>query len=223
MDKYIGIVIVYALLLAVYASIKKKAPFFGRSIVKMTLSTMFLLVAGLGLKDANQWTVSVFVALCFAWIGDWFLRYMGISAAKFNVGVVAFAVCQCVLVGNALFYGGYGERGLLLPGAFLIAGLSTLVLWRMLAKSNAELGISYPFVKGYMFTMSVLFGVSVYFMFTSGGSLAEILMTAGMFLFYVSDLFLGVYSYISKKTALTVLNSITYFGGMMLIALSAAI
>ena len=28
MDKYIGIVIVYALLLAVYASIKKKAPFF---------------------------------------------------------------------------------------------------------------------------------------------------------------------------------------------------
>lgn len=93
----------------------------------------------------------------------------------------------------------------------------------MLAKSNAELGISYPFVKGYMFTMSVLFGVSVYFMFTSGGSLAEILMTAGMFLFYVSDLFLGVYSYISKKTALTVLNSITYFGGMMLIALSAAI
>lgn len=213
-------IFIYVFLLGYYMVYKKHASFIVYSVVKMSMSTIFV---GLGLyalftHEITVGAVLIACSLLFAWVGDFYLRYLGRDAKKFNVGITAFAVCQLLLI--AVFFMNFSFSPVLIAVVCITIAFTAL-FWILLKKVHANLGISLPFIKTYMLTMSILFAFSIVnLVFSHDLTAASMLLGTGAIMFFVSDVFLGVYSYISKRRLFTAVNSMLYFGGMLLIALS---
>lgn len=213
-------ILIYIFLLGYYTVYKKHSSFKAYSVVKMSMSTIFtgLAAHALFMREFSLLVLLVFISLCFAWAGDFFLRYMGKDAIKFNIGVVCFTVCQLLLTAVFIYLGKPSFALILAP---MLTVLFTILFWLMLKFSKADLGISKPFIKSYMVTMSVLFGAAIYYLFSlNNPGTAAVMLGSGGIMFFISDVFLGVYSYLFKRRIFTVLNSLLYFGGMLMISLS---
>lgn len=218
---HIVICIIYGLFLASYLVVETKNILPLRATNKILLaSTYFLLALASALAVGfSELTVIIVVALFLALLGDCLLLFKKI----FGVGVVFF------LLSNIAFL--VTEMTVLVQMQVTLkeswwAFLIFISFWGLLLFLNRI-----EFVSFGKYTIPLLVYIAV---MTVTGSLGmviavnsqnvnQLLIGIGLFLFMISDYFLGAYMFKAKKHTLLRVNSLTYFVGIFLVALSVAI
>lgn len=227
----IFIAAVYFVLLGLYVKEDIFGNFNRATKFKMTLSSIFCLVGAWGMLSwgvsVSAGTVLILCGLVCALIGDYFLRFIELDAKKFNCGILFFAGTQAFFLASMVSAQGVDPVELILT---LIPLAVALVLMK---KQNWQLGKAQGPLTVYMILLSLMMVKAVFtalvptaaapddWMLPVGPCLASyVLMAIGAILFWISDLLLGIWKYHSRKNAITAWNSITYFTGTFLIALS---
>lgn len=224
MNPFVYVVIfIYLILMVFYMFFKKSASFPVASLLKMSLSAIFLTLGIYGYYTCGFSIVKLLLllALCCALCGDWFLRYLSRNAMKFNIGIVFFSLCQFFIIAMYMTINHFSYWIIL---TIFLTVINTFLLLKLLDSNKSNLGINLPFLQSYMFSMSLLISSAITFIIiTPDFSTFNTLILFGGALFFLSDILLGVYSYIYKKRILTMLNSLTYFCGMLLFSISLII
>lgn len=207
-------VIIYALLLISYMTCKalgRRTAFRGVNKVLLVLVYLALTVYAV-LLNTDRYAVVVLVALVFTAGGDIFLLWGG-NRKMFHCGVVSFGIGNALLIVFALYEYGWQWWSLLIF-AFLYC-LNLYLQYRKVytyGSSKWFLNIYLIFV-GY----SGCLGLSNAIVSTATPAL---MYGLGTFMFFISDILLGMYHFKLRKAYVDVLNSLFYFGGIMLVVLS---
>ena len=198
--------------------------------LKMTLSTLFCVLGGWGLLSwpagPPEEAIFILCGLVCALIGDYFLRFIQIDARKFNCGILFFAGAQAFFLVSMFTVQGIG------PVEFVFTALLLAAALILMKKQSWQLGKAQGPLTVYMILLSLMMAKALVTVLapTAGAELwpstvspripAYFFMAAGAVLFWTSDLLLGIWNYHSRKNSITAWNSITYFTGVFLIALS---
>ena len=231
MAGWIIVAAAYFVLLGFYVREDLAGSFQRATGLKMTLSSIFCLIGAWGVFSwGAEVTAGVALILCgliCALAGDYFLRFMQLDAKKFNCGILFFAGAQAFFLASMFSVQGVDFVEFILTAVLLIAALI------LMKKQDWQLGRAQGPLTVYMVLLSLMMAKAVVtaivptaaspggWMLPVGPWLASyVLMAAGAILFWISDLLLGIWNYHSRKNAITAWNSITYFIGTFLIALS---
>ena len=208
---------IYCLLLVIYMVTKvvgRKSAF--RAVNKMMLVIVYLAVVIYTIfKKADVYNILVLVALIFAGAGDAFLLCVS-NRNKFHAGVVSFGISNFMLIVISLAM--YGWQWWSIVIFVVLYCINVLLQYKKVytyGKSKWFLNIYLIFV-GY----SGCLGLANAIVATT---LPAILYGVGAFMFFVSDILLGMYYFKFRKSYVDVLNSLLYFGGIILIAISFTI
>ena len=208
---------IYCLLLVIYMVTKvvgRKSAF--RAVNKMMLVIVYLAVVIYTIfKKADVYNILVLVALIFAGAGDAFLL-CGSNRNMFHAGVVSFGISNFMLIVISLAM--YGWQWWSIVIFVVLYCINVLLQYKEVytyGKSKWFLNIYLIFV-GY----SGCLGLANAIVATT---LPAILYGVGAFTFFVSDILLGMYYFKFRKSYVDVLNSLLYFGGIILIAISFTI
>lgn len=208
---------IYSLLLIIYMVTKvvgRKSAF--RAVNKLMLVIVYLAVIIYTIiKNQNVYNILALVALIFAGGGDAFLL-LGGNRKLFHTGVVSFGIANFMLIVTSIAL--YGWQWWSIPIFVVLYCINLLLQYKEVytyGKSKWFLNIYLIFV-GY----SGCLGLANAIVATT---LPAILYGVGAFMFFVSDILLGMYYFKLKKSYVDVLNSLLYFGGIMFIAVSFAI
>ena len=216
----IAIIVILVVLLPIYMREEKRSNFVRATTFKLIVSGLCSLCALLGLFLANEASIDeripVIVALVCAIFGDYFLQYIRLDSKKFNIGIGCFSLTQISLIAFLVI-----RDGLSWPEFVSTAVISLGVLILMIAQKwnlgSAKIPLSiYTVLLAFMSSKAViaLFGAVV--------TPSMCFMAAGAVLFLLSDLLLGIWNFKTGKRAYANLNWITYFCGILLIALSVS-
>ncbi len=186
-----------------------------RGPVKMALSAMFV---GVGVSaciffKGETLAVVLTVGLAFAAAGDFFLVFMD-KRANFHRGVVAFGIANAVMIAYSVLSFGWRWWSL---AVFAVLYAANIVLQKTgvysYGKSAVYLNV-YLVLVGYNGSLGITL--------ISGGTanLSAFLFGLGALLFFLSDLCLGIHAYKLRRRSVDVMNSLLYFSGLMLIAVS---
>ncbi|MEG2881711.1 MAG: lysoplasmalogenase family protein [Christensenella sp.] len=220
----VALVAVYLVLLKLYIREDIGGEFDHATKLKMTLSATFCAVGALGLVSSVIYglpcvsiaaSALILCALVCALTGDYFLRFITRDAKKFNRGVLFFAGAQAFLLASMFFVQGVGVAEFIVTAVLLCAALV------LMKKQNWQLGSSQIPLTVYMILLSLMMAKAVVTVVQDGFSSISYLLTAvGAVLFWTSDLLLGIWNYHSRKDSINAGNSVTYFVGTLLIAIS---
>lgn len=214
---YILLAVTYAMLIVAYIIIKKQKIYMPyRGIVKMSMSSLFVLTGLYACFLANwQWQAIVLtIALVFAAIGDYFLLFMKNSRNQFHIGVVAFGISNAVIIVYGILTYGWVWWSLPLWAAFNILHIIMQKL------KVFEYGKSVVFLNCYVPFVSMTGCLGFTYIVTMCNVTAALVFGIGSLLFFVSDIFLGIYEFKLHKWYVDACNSVTYFGGLLIIAVS---
>ncbi|MEG2014598.1 MAG: lysoplasmalogenase family protein [Clostridia bacterium] len=204
--------IVYFALLVTYMALKKHQKSRFRSVVKMSMSFLFVVA---GIYSTILFPTAIALLLCFGLfagaIGDYFLLYISTSRHKFHCGVYSFLVCNILLYIYSIMKYGFIWWTLLIWVGFLALELTVQ------AKGLLRFGKSSVPLNIYVCAITLRGATGIGVMTLGGGAVA---FGLGSLLFMISDFLLGFYSFKWNKWVISALNSLTYFGGLLLIALS---
>jgi hypothetical protein len=195
--------------------------------LKLTLGGMFIAVSIISEYLLYNYTVlglnyiymqgAVIAALVSAFFGDYFLQYIKLDVKKFKIGISFFTATQIVLI--AMMY--LSHLSYIGAAEFVITVVALLLVLLLMKKQNWKLGEESKRLTVY--TILLVFmaskAVTVFFKDLSVGTL---LFAIGAVLFLLSDMLLGIWNYNSGARKYANLSWITYFAGMMLIALSVS-
>lgn len=229
----VPVALIYFVLLGFYIKEDLYGTFERATKLKMTLSSLFCAVgiAGailwvLGLPPAPVGTPLMICGLVCALVGDYFLRFIVRDAKKFNCGILFFAGAQAFFLSAMFLKAGIGFWEFIVLAVLLLAALI------LMKKQNWQLRQAQTPLTVYMVLLSLMMAKALTMVFIppnappeypypiGPGFLSYVLMAAGAVLFWISDLLLGIWNYHSRKNAINAGNSITYFTGTFLIALS---
>ncbi|MBC5649344.1 lysoplasmalogenase family protein [Christensenella tenuis] len=222
---------VYFVLLGFYVREDLFGKFNRATKLKMTLSSIFCLVGAWGVlswgASISVGAVLILCGLVCALAGDYFLRFIELDARKFNRGILFFAGTQALFLASMFVVQGIDPVELILT---LVPLAVALILMK---KQNWQLGKAQGPLTVYMILLSLMMVKAVvtalvptdaapddWTLPVGPQSISYALMAAGAIFFWISDLLLGIWKYHSRKNAITAWNSITYFTGTFLIALS---
>lgn len=234
MAVWIVVAAVYFVLLGFYIREDLHGSFARATKLKMTLSSLFCAVGvagiilwSLALPPVPVGAALIVCGLFCALVGDYFLRFIQLDAKKFNCGVLFFAGAQAFFLASMFLVQGIDFVEFVIMAVLLVAALV------LMKKQNWQLGKAQGPLTVYMVLLSLMMAKAVVTAIVptaaspSGWMLpvgpwrvSYVLMASGAVLFWISDLLLGIWNYHSRKNAITAWNSITYFTGTFLIALS---
>jgi uncharacterized membrane protein YhhN len=162
------------------------------------------------------YTLLIVFALLCSLGGD--IALMFDSEPAFLTGLILFLIVQITYGGTFAWF-----NGLIWPGtAFLLAALAACsaaayaALYPGLGKMKVPVG-------GYVLIITLMVWQAAATLFGAAFSPAQaVLITAGAFLFYLSDIILAFYKFKTPRRWQMPLNFATYYAAQLLIALSAS-
>jgi uncharacterized membrane protein YhhN len=161
--------------------------------------------------------ILILFGLFAAFAGDYFLQFIRLDTQKYKTGIVCFMAAQ------ALFIAGIVKMRYLNVLGWIVAVILTVVLLlsilAIMKKQGWSLGGEKNLLTLYTVLLSFMTACAVANVFCAT-ALSAALMAAGAVLFWISDLFLGLWNYHTGKRLHANLNWISYFSGTLLIALS---
>lgn len=182
---------------------------------KLALSGLFCLIGLLGVirNHANLLSVIILLALIFSMLGDYFLVFIKTDEMKFIIGILCFAVTQILYIILMFHLDG------LHISEFLITALIVIFILTAKQKLKPEMGKAELPISGYAVVVTFMAVKAVLMLYKENSALThQEMFSAGAFLFYISDILLGIWNYLSPKKILRYLVSICYFIGQLLIA-----
>ncbi len=223
-----AIIAAFAAILAVYlwaeARNNGKNGFERATGLKLTLSGLFC-VAGIFSYGMLYMVGSVtmppqfFILLgLFAGLaGDFFLQYIRLDTKKYIAGILCFSATQVLFITYLFITGIPDVLGSVLTGVITAAVLVLVLV--LMKKQSWKLGREQAALTIYTVLLSFMTARAIVNLLWQP-SLSSGLFALGAVLFLVSDFLLGIWNYNTSKRAHANLNWITYFAGMLLIALS---
>lgn len=209
---------IFALLLAVMVVLKALhiSPTH-RGIVKLLLSSCFMAAAIWGYTSSSYKTCDIIlvIGLAFAMLGDIFLIWLE-DRKPFVAGVYSFACASATLVVYSILRYGFVWWGLIL---FAVVVAACLLAQR---KGIFSFGKNIVHLNVYTLFVGLCGSLGCTVLFRSLG-IEAVLFGAGCLLYMLSDLLLGLYLFKYRNRVVDCANTLTYFPGMMLIALSLLI
>lgn len=208
------VVAVFALLTLAFIleKVRHKGPR-SRGVVKMLTSLLFVVMGAYALlRGAKPLSWLVMCGLFFAFLGDLFLVFMD-NRTTFILGVVSFS---CASLSFAIY-------GVIVYGFFVWAVVAFVLFVALIAFLQSKKIINFGTMPISLNVYTVFVGLcglfGLFVAFNSSG-IAQTLFGLGCFAYFVSDVALGLYLFKLKYTWVDVLNSVLYFPGIMLVALS---
>lgn len=186
-----------------------------RGAVKMITSLSFVAVAIYAATLHGGLAILACIALCFASLGDFFLVFRA-NRKIFILGVMSFFVNSVLLSAYSLANFGLRWWALIMFAVLFVANV-------LCQKFKVY---SYGRNKVYLnlYTVAVNFCGCLGFSLLFQGELAALLFGLGCFCYFASDVFLGLYLYkLRSRVIIDAINSLLYFPGMLLVALSLCI
>ena len=212
--------ILYLALLSLYLFVETGDSFRRRAVNKIFLSSLFLFFGQFWFWTggfAHGWQYLALVGLFYACMGDALLLF------SFGAGGTAFAVANlcfigytfCTLHAGGVFLKALPWLGLGLAAFFVLFFTATRSKW-------IDLGSKTSLALFYLLTVTLhgLMGLLSAILLPGAHNL---LLGIGLGLFMVSDYFLVVYKYKTKRKRALRTNTACYFLGMMLVALSFSV
>ncbi|MDL2236547.1 lysoplasmalogenase [Christensenellaceae bacterium OttesenSCG-928-K19] len=223
----VAIVIAFAVILVLYLFAEKKNDgkqgFKKATALKLTLSSLFCAVGIISYyllytyahRGGIYLTLQVFVVvgLFVALGGDFFLQYIRLDIKKFKIGILCFSITQVLFLIPMLVVYRVGWL------EFVITAVVLVLVLLMMKKQDWQLGEAQKALTVYTILITFMAAKSVT-VFLGDHTVGTLLFMIGAILFLVSDLLLGIWNYNTSKRAHANLNWISYFSGLMLIALS---
>lgn len=213
---------VYIAALGAYIFVKSDPKLFAlRVIVKMTLAAIYLALAVVNAfygKGQTFFKVAVIIACAFAFAGDLLLLFK----KTFMLGVSCFFLANLTLLSSEA---GFISNLALAFGDFALAAVVFLVFFGGLAAMQLTGLISFgkrTVPLNIYIAVSSLSGSLGLALAFKGFGLMSSLLGLGAALFMVSDYIYGAYVYKFKSRVVSAANSVFYFSGMFLVALSSA-
>lgn len=230
----LGVIALYAVLLVIYLNAEKKNDgkngFRKATAIKLTLSGIFCATGILSYLYFVYGSVFmsgyvppqllILLGLFAAFAGDYFLQYIRLNQKKYIAGICCFAAAQVLFI-TALILNSRPDviDWILSVGITAVVLLCVLVVMK---KQNWQLGAEKNVITVYTILLTFMTAKAVSSL-TVAISAGWTLFAAGAVLFLISDMLLGIWNYHTGKRIHANLNWISYFSGMILIALSIAI
>ena len=216
--------VLYVISVAFYCSRSRRKPFLYDLLSKMSCSLLFVFTA-LSLqfefpRGDSFWFSMMLTALLFSFLGDLFLvlrrhpRFK--KASLFLMGGLCFLLTHCFLIVLYLKKTGFYPLSLLLAILLVSSAVFASRKMKLSFHQYKYLALLYSACISFMLCSSL-------FLLQRGITPLALCTITGSFLFLVSDCFLAFhyFSHVARQW-IGVANSITYFGGQMLLAWSIA-
>lgn len=184
-----------------------------RGVVKMLTSALFVGIGVYGcVLSGGRFHVLLAVGLFFASMGDLFLVFMD-NHKFFVAGVLSFSAASVTLSVYAVLQYGW-TYWMLLPFAITVIAnvLGQVTKLYSFGGDVVDLNV-YTVCVGFCGSLGIAIACSV-------GGLQAILFGLGCFMYMCSDVCLGLYMLKFRHRALDIVNTMLYFPGMLLVALS---
>lgn len=210
----IALITLYSLLVATLVVQKGlKVGNRGRGVVKMATAAMFVGISIYGcVLYQGHLDIVLAVGLVFASLGDLFLVFM--DEHKFFVaGVLSFAAASVTLSVYAVLCFGFSLWAII---PFVILTVASVVCQ---VKNVFSFGSDVVYLNVYTVCVTVCGSMGIVIACTTAG-IQAVLFGVGCFMYMLSDVCLGLYLLRFKRVWLDILNTLLYFPGMLLIALS---
>ena len=183
-----------------------------RGVLKIISSALFVTIGVIGyVKDGSTEGLILLIGLIFAFFGDVFLIFMD-KRKWFILGVASFS-CASLTFSVLSFICGKWQWWFLVP-----------MILSLIANSFCQIKNIYSFGSNLLLlniytcfvTMCGSLGLTQVFV----GGTKFILFGLGCFLYFISDFILGLYLFKFRNRYLDSTNTLTYFPGLLLIAIS---
>jgi hypothetical protein len=212
-----AVVIVYAALLTYYCVLEKRERFWPATILKVILSAYAASVCVYAAILLGNYVFYIFAfGMVCAVPADYFLQYINSDLARYRFGIFFFgAMHLCLLISFYLVYSVSLYEFVI--WALFIAVLLVLQIrgkWKM-GKEKAQLTV-YTVLVTFMAAKAVS-------LFIIAPSIFTFMASMGGLLFFLSDSFLGIWEYTSRKFLYLALNRTIYFAGQLCLALYLAL
>lgn len=214
-------IVIYLIALCCYFKTRTSGNIKHRAINKYLMATMYLTLAWAVFFDKYEFAsyqTLLMAALILAWLGDIFLVFdFGRGGDFFLAGNICFILYEQIILVDK---GGYWFNDF--AWTYLVAGLMLAIVIFATGRwpEKIKMGkMRWPMI----FYLSSIFmhGITGLALMTMMPGTAYVMLGLGSFLFMLSDIDLNVYRYIFNNNKWLVrLNSLTYFGGLLLIVLS---
>lgn len=210
----ISIIAVFALLTVTLIILKGlKVSSRGRGVAKMLTAALFVAAVIYGCVQHNgNYDFVLAIGLCFAFFGDLFLVFMN-KHALFIAGVLSFSAASITIFCYAVLEYGF-NWWMFIPAAILII---TNVVCQATGVYSYGKSVVYLNIYTLFVTLCGSLGLTL---LCSAATASAILFGLGCFMYLLSDLCLGLYLYKFHFRVIDMVNSLLYFPGMLLIALS---
>jgi len=206
---------VYIALLAWYCVLEKQEKFVPATALKVVLSAF---AAGMCVFAAIRLNNIVFyifaLGLVFAVPADYFLQYIKTNLPKYRLGILCFGLMHiCLLIS---FYWIYPVS----VYEFIIFAIFVGILLAFQIFGKWEIGKEKAQLTVYTVLVVLMAAKAFSLLFTIPKVPDFIIMVAlGGLLFFISDLFLGIWAYQKEKFIFLALNRVIYFIGQFCLAL----
>lgn len=215
--KYIVILVLYCCLML--ALILLKAFKIGnrrRGAVKMFASLTFVAVGVLGCIGGETLNIMLIVGLAFASFGDLFLVFMD-KRHWFIAGVLSFSLASLTLSVYSVLRFGWQWWSVLLFVVLVVASVLAQVF------NVYNYGSCKIYLNVYTVFLSACASLGFSLLCQGVSHLPMFLFGLGTFLYFLSDVCLGLFMFKFHNRAVDAINSALYFSGMMIVALSLVV
>ncbi len=184
-----------------------------RGVVKMLLSCAFVAAGIFGCVKSGGLDVVLAVALVFAAVGDLFLVFMD-KRSMFIAGILSFSGASLLLsVYSVLQYGWYWWSAVIFVVVAAVGALGQIFGVYSFGSCKVYLNI-------YTLLVSVCGCLGLSLLCQGTANLPAFLFGLGCFLYYASDMCLGLYMFKFRNRTIDAINSLFYFPAMLLVAIS---
>lgn len=185
-----------------------------RGVVKTITAVSFAVAGLLGcIKSGGGNFVIACIGLFFAAIGDVLLIFMD-DRRWFVGGVLSFSMASLVLSVFSVVQYGFVWWSVIVFAVFAVANV-------LCQKFNVySFGRNVVCLNIYTVLVAVCGSLGLTLIFQGTAQLPTFLFGLGCFMYYVSDIFLGLYLFKFRNRIVDAINSLLYFPGMVLIAFS---
>lgn len=215
--KVLDWIIIVAFVFLVVAMVVMKLRGIGnrrRGVVKALASLSFVAVAIRGvLLQPSLLSGLLFTGVCFAFVGDVLLIFMD-NHLLFRAGVAAFFLASLSLSCYVFAMGIFGWWFIVVLGAFLAVNVF------MQIKGVYDFGDDVVLLNLYTAMVATCGTLGLTVLVSGIAEPAAFALGLGCFLYFVSDIFLGLNLFRFRSARVDCINTLTYFPGLMLVAIS---
>lgn len=186
-----------------------------RGVVKCVCSALFVAMAAVNFVGSiYELRALALLGVAFAALGDVFLVFMD-KRLYFLMGVVSFSCASLCLSMYSFFTFGWQWWFVFIFVAF-VSGLSVGQVFKVI-----DFGRSVVYLNIYSGLVALCGSLGFTLVVQGAGDLPSFLFGMGCFMYFISDICLGLYLYTFKHNRLVdCINTMLYFPGLMLVALS---